>query len=84
MQTDPILLNKKSPIGVAIEALEVAVESGGELDRDIYLKALDGLKKMMAIILAHDKNLDDNAICPTGDDYNEIHALITAPCRFEG
>lgn len=56
----------------AVEALELAVESGGELDHQIYADSLAGLKKLLVDIAAHDQKLTELEQAPTGDDYNVI------------
>lgn len=66
----------KSPLDEAIEALALACESGGDLDREIYVSAHKRLELMKAEIIAHDQKLNQDEIVPTCDDYNRIFAMM--------
>ncbi|MDG1580881.1 hypothetical protein [Pseudomonas sp. GOM6] len=65
----------KSAINSAIEALEVAAESGGEIDLQMYQERLDELKQFRDEILQYDKRLNEAGKAPDGDDYNALMSL---------
>lgn len=66
----------QSAIVVAIKALQLAVECGGELDQPVYRDALTRLAEMQARVLAYAKRMEDSESVPEGNDYNELLSLI--------
>jgi hypothetical protein len=59
-----------------LDALALAKDCGGELDRDIYKAAYDGLLSLAAKVRKYDDTMDAAERSPTGDDYNELLSLL--------
>lgn len=64
------------PIHVALAALRLATTDGGDNDRSVYEQAYDGLLELAAAAKAIDHRLDTEEQPPTGDDYNDLYALL--------
>lgn len=64
------------PIEVALQALEVAKECGGELDLQMYAQAHKALASAVAELRRHDQTLTDAEASPTGADYEHIMQLL--------
>lgn len=71
--------NVVSPaLGVAIEALALAKECGGEIDLATYAQAWSALSKLRDDIELYDADLSRNERAPTGDDYNRLIERLSA------
>ncbi|MEW5511916.1 hypothetical protein ABGT16_04785 [Pseudomonas asiatica] len=66
----------KSALKLALEALDLAAECGGELDLDTYVEAKQKLQAMVDDIVMYDRKLDSDERVPQGDDYNELLSLL--------
>jgi hypothetical protein len=66
----------KSALKLALEALNLAAECGGELDLDTYEEAKRKLQAMVDDIVKYDRKLDSDERVPQGDDYNELLSLL--------
>ncbi len=60
----------------AIEALRLAAECGGDLDRPFYQEALAGLLRVNSQVLAYDASLNAREEAPTGSDFNEVFEML--------
>lgn len=61
---------------LALEALTLAVECGGEIDRDIYVEAKQKLEKMVQQVVAYGVAMDSAERPPEGDDYNQLRSIL--------
>ncbi|HGN3115166.1 TPA: hypothetical protein ACKRQV_001250 [Pseudomonas aeruginosa] len=61
---------------LALEALKLAAECGGELDQDDYREAHQKLQEMVDSVVEHDREMDRQERVPDGDDYNTLLALL--------
>lgn len=61
---------------LAVEALQLAKECGGELDHEIYKEAYAAMVDLRARLLAYDAKLNATEQAPTGSDYNNIFDLL--------
>ncbi|CAI9912066.1 TPA: hypothetical protein MXR76_005361 [Pseudomonas aeruginosa] len=66
----------KSAIKLALEALELAAECGGELDHDIYVEAQQKLQAMADDVVKYDRKMDSEERAPDGHDYNELLSVL--------
>lgn len=73
----------QSPLDQAIEALNLARESGGDLDYEIYEAAHQSLEQLKAKIIAYDEKLSKEEAVPDGDDYNQIIEMMVPSARAE-
>ena len=60
----------------AIEALRLAAECGGDLDKPFYQEALAGLLRVNSQVLAYDASLNAREEAPTGSDFNEVFEML--------
>ena len=74
-----MVIRMKSDIAIAIEALDLAVECGGDLDRPVFVQARDKLKALADKLVRYDQDIDDKEVSPDGSDYNEFALLIGIP-----
>lgn len=68
----------------AIDALQLAGECGGDLDRTTYQKAHEDLVKLRDAIVTYDAQLNAKEDSPSGADYEALIALLglqLMPCR---
>lgn len=63
----------------AVTALKLAAECGGELDRQQYRKAHEGLERLREQIIDYDNSLNAREVAPTGADYNALMSLLALP-----
>lgn len=70
-------------LAAAIDALALAKECGGDLDKEVYRKAHAQLAALCSEVQAYDSQLNKNEVAPTGDDYNALLALFWAPVDQE-
>lgn len=63
-------------LSLALEALTLAAECGGETDRDIYLEAKQKLEKMVQQVVAYGVAMDSAERPPDGDDYNRLLSIL--------
>lgn len=66
----------KTAIELALEALELASQCGGELDLDFYTQAHTALKQAVEEVRSHDRMLNAKEAAPTGVDYEHIVSLL--------
>lgn len=66
----------ETALNQALEALTLAAESGGELDRDIYVEARRKLEIMMQAVVSYDAKIGSEDRPPEGDDYNQLLAIL--------
>jgi len=67
---------QESALKLALEALALAVECGGELDRDIYIEAKQSLEKMVQEVVAYDLAMSSDERPPQGGDYNHLLSIL--------
>lgn len=65
-----------SAIELALDALSLAVNCGGELDKSVYRAANDALRSLVDQINAFEDKLNERELVPTGDHYNSMMALL--------
>lgn len=65
-----------SAIELALQALTLAVDCGGELDKSVYRAANDALRSLVDQINAFEDKLNERELVPTGDHYNAMMALL--------
>lgn len=73
-----------SALKLALEALKLAVDCGGEVDHDHYLAAHQQLQEMVDAVVQHDREMDRQERAPEGDDYNTVLSLLglsTTECQ---
>jgi len=75
---------KSSPIAGAIASLKVAREVGGELDIPDYEESYNRLVTMRDAILKYDWQINAAERPPTGDDYNEVFAMLGLVAGSQG
>lgn len=66
----------KSALNLALEALNLAAECGGELDHDTYVEAQQKLQALVDDVVKYDRKMDSEERVPEGDDYNELLSLL--------
>lgn len=68
--------NASGGLKTAIEALRLAAECGGDLDKPFYKDALAGLIRVNSQVLAYDASLNAREEAPTGSDFNEVFGML--------
>jgi hypothetical protein len=66
----------KETIELALEALSVAKDCGGELDLDFYADAHKRLQSAVLAIREHDTRLNDAGRSPEGSDYEFVMQVL--------
>lgn len=66
----------KTVLKLALEALELAVECGGELDRSTYLEAQRELQAAVDEVVRYDRKMNAEERAPDGSDYNELLSML--------
>ncbi|KPG82238.1 hypothetical protein [Pseudomonas sp. RIT-PI-o] len=61
---------------LALEALTLAVECGGETDREIYIEAKQKLDKLVRKVVAYGVAMDSAERPPEGADYNRLLSIL--------
>ena len=69
-------MSQTTTLNLALEALTLAAECGGETDRDIYLEAKQKLEKMVEQVIAYGVQMDSAERPPDGDDYNRLLSIL--------
>lgn len=69
-------MTRQKPLELALEALKLAAECGGENDLDIYLKAKQALEEVMQAVLSYDAGMNSAERPPEGEDYNRLLAIL--------
>jgi hypothetical protein len=64
------------PIAIALEALALAKECGGELDLDFYARTHQELSNLIETVRSHDRNIMSAEASPTGADYEHLMQLL--------
>lgn len=73
-----------SALKLALEALKLAVDCGGDLDHEHYLEAHQQLQAMVDAVVQHDREMDRQERSPEGDDYNTLLSILglgTTECQ---
>ncbi|ANJ76525.1 hypothetical protein PQH03_28420 [Ralstonia insidiosa] len=65
-----------SPIGKAIDALQLACQNPGDPNYRVYKEALSSLVEARRHILLLEKRISDREISPGGDEYSELLGLL--------
>lgn len=65
------------PLDVAIAALTLAAQDGGELDLDFYAEGLKALQSLKARIVAYDARLSEKEVPPDGEAYEGLLDLLS-------
>ncbi|MCR3806935.1 hypothetical protein K3Z95_01590 [Pseudomonas aeruginosa] len=63
-------------LNLALEALTLAAECGGEIDHDIYVEAKQKLEKVVQQIVAYGVAMDSAERPPEGNDYNRLLSIL--------
>jgi hypothetical protein len=61
---------------LALEALNLAAECGGELHQKIYEEAKEKLQALVDEVAEYDSKMDRDERAPEGDDYNELLSIF--------
>ena len=69
-------MTSKTALNLALEALNLAAESGGELDREIFVVAEPELKAMVGAVIELGEKIDSDERAPEGDDYNQLVSIL--------
>ncbi|KZN20539.1 MULTISPECIES: hypothetical protein [Pseudomonas] len=69
-------MNSKSALKLALEALTLAAECGGDADHAIYVEAKQKLQALVDEVLEFDATMDREERSPEGDDYNSLLSII--------
>lgn len=69
-------MTTQSALKLVSEALDLAVECGGDLDHDFYAEAKRQFKALVDSITKYDQTLNHDERSPDGNDYNELLALL--------
>jgi hypothetical protein len=70
---------KPTALSLALEALTLAAECGGELHLGIYANAKEKLQEMVDELLEFDLKMSRDERAPEGDDYNELLTILLKP-----
>lgn len=73
-------MNRRTALELTLEALELASECGGEIDREIYLNAKQALEGMIQEVVAYDTAMCSAERAPDGEDYNRLLSIIQILC----
>lgn len=65
-------MTTQSVFQVAIAALKKALQEGGPGNSQCYQAAVSHLVSVENAVLSHDRKMDAEERCPTGDDYNDL------------
>ncbi|KZN20572.1 MULTISPECIES: hypothetical protein [Pseudomonas] len=68
--THPTALN------LALEALDLAAEIGGEIDRKVFVEAKQKLQGLIDVVAAFDSKMNSEERVPEGDDYNQLVSVL--------
>ncbi|EMO9521303.1 hypothetical protein ACR3H8_33415 [Pseudomonas aeruginosa] len=63
-------------LNLALEALTLAAECGGEIDHDIYVEAKQKLEKVVQQVVAYGVAMDSAERPPEGNDYNRLLSIL--------
>lgn len=69
-------MQSQSALKLVFEALNLAAESGGELDHGVYVEAKQKLQALVDSIVKYDQEVDSEERSPDGNDYNELLSLL--------
>ena len=69
-------MTMKTALNLAAEALDLAIECGGELDREIYVVAQQKLEAMVRAVVEYGAKMDRDERSPDGDDYNQLISIL--------
>lgn len=72
-------ISKKPALILALEALELAAEFGGENDHDAYVEAQNALQGLIDDIVQADKQMDIDERITEPDDYHELMNKLGLP-----
>lgn len=67
---------QKSALSLALEALDLGAECGGENDQEIYLEAKQKLENVIRMLVEHDAEMVRAERSPDGDDYNRLRSIL--------
>lgn len=63
-------------LNLALEALNLAAECGGELDRQVFADAKQKLQELIDEVAAFDLKMSTDERVPEGDDYNQLVSIL--------
>lgn len=66
----------QNALKLALEALRLAAECGGENDSETYVEAEESLREMVGKVVAYDREMDREERSPDGNDYNELLSIL--------
>lgn len=69
-------MTNKTTLQLALDALKLAAECGGELDREVYLEATGKLEEMVREVNEYNAKMDRDERAPEGDDYNNLLSIL--------
>lgn len=69
---------QETALQLALEALTLAVDSGGELDHEIYVEAKQKLEGLVGQVAAFSAKVESAGRSPEGDDYKRLLSILAA------
>jgi hypothetical protein len=69
-------MNSKNALKLALEALTLAAECGGEADQGIYAEAKQKLQALVDEVVEFDLKMSREERVPEGEDYNTLLSMI--------
>jgi hypothetical protein len=69
-------MTRQTALNHAVEALNLAIECGGEIDREIFVVAKQKLEAMVHAVVEYGAKMDRDERAPDGDDYNQLIAIL--------
>lgn len=70
------MTTRPTALSLALEALNLAAECGGELHLEIYAEAKKQLQELVDTFVEYDLKMNNEERVPEGDDYNELLSIL--------